>query len=116
MKKVRTRIAGKNLLLAELIIVILVFAIAATGCVTLFAAAREDAQYSRDLTNAVIMAQNTAEIFKATGVLSGTSINDLWQDLILNENGDILTLNIKILKDTEVIYELTAAVLKEGAS
>jgi hypothetical protein len=63
----KTRLAEKNLLFVELIIVILFFSITAAACVTLFGNAHENGNHSRDLTNAVVMAQNSAEIFKATG-------------------------------------------------
>ena len=63
-QKIYTR---KNLLLPELIIVILFFSLAAAGCVKLFASAYEDSNFSRDLTTAVIEAQNAAECFKTAG-------------------------------------------------
>jgi hypothetical protein len=62
----KTRLSGKNLLFAELIIVILFFSVASAGCVLLFAEAYSDGKQSRDLTEAVIIAQNFAECFKAT--------------------------------------------------
>jgi len=62
---VKTRLARKNLLLPELIIATLFFAIAAAACVGLFAEAYTDINKSRDLTAAIIEAQNAAECFKA---------------------------------------------------
>jgi len=64
-KRSRTKLAGKNLLFAEIIVVIAFFSLAAAACVTMFAQAQQDINDARDLTNAVIMAQNAAEIFKA---------------------------------------------------
>ena len=59
------RVAKKNLLLPEMIISIFFFALAAAGCVKLFAEAYADGNYSRNLTAAVVEAQNAAECFKA---------------------------------------------------
>lgn len=110
--KIKTRLAGKNLLFAELIIVIFFFSLAAAGCVMLFAQAQVDGQYSQDLTNAVVMAQNTAEKFKATGEVHHTEADGLRQHSELNESEDILKLHIKVLKGEEVIYELITAIPK----
>jgi hypothetical protein len=104
----KTRISGKNLLFAELIIVTLFFSIASAGCVLLFAEAYSDGKQSRDLTNAVIMAQNTAEIFKATGAVHAMSSEGLWQDTVLSENDGISELRIMVLRDEEIVYELIA--------
>jgi DNA-binding Xre family transcriptional regulator len=109
MKRGKTRISGKNLLFAELIIVTLFFSIASAGCVLLFAEAYSDGKQSRDLTNAVIMAQNTAEIFKATGDIHAASSEGLWQSTELSENNGISELRITVLRDTEVVYELIVA-------
>jgi hypothetical protein len=106
MTRGKTHVSGKNLLFAELIIVTLFFSIASAGCVLLFAEAYSDGRQSRDLTNAVIMAQNTAEIFKATGDIFTTSSEGLWQEAELSENNGIPELRITVFKDTEVVYEL----------
>jgi Tfp pilus assembly protein PilV len=114
----KTRIAGKNLLFAELIVVILFFSVAAAGCVTLFAEAFRDESHSRDLTDAVIMAQNTAEIFKATGEIHHHAMaeNDLWQSSELTEHEGHSELRITVLREEEVIFELVAVKPKGVAS
>jgi flagellar basal body-associated protein FliL len=63
----KIRVAEKNLLFVELVVVILFFSIAAAVCVSLFGQAYSDSRDSRDLTEAVITAQNVAEYYKATG-------------------------------------------------
>ena len=108
-----TRLAGKNLLFAELIVVILFFSIAAAGCVLLFAEAHRDSQHSSDLTNAVIMAQNTAEIFKATGEVSYTEANGLRTSSVLTENGNVSELYIYVQKEEVIIYEITALRIRD---
>ncbi|MGI5937099.1 MAG: type II secretion system protein [Oscillospiraceae bacterium] len=61
---------GRNretLVLLELAIVLLVFAVFAAGCLRIFAAAREIARESNDLHRAAEWAQSAAECFKALG-------------------------------------------------
>jgi Tfp pilus assembly protein PilV len=95
-----------SLLFIELIIVILFFSLAAAGCVTLFAQAYRDSQRSRDLSEAVIMAQNTAEYWKATGEIRDFSFGgrDLFAETLTDGNAAHIT----VFRDTEIIYELTA--------
>jgi hypothetical protein len=100
---IRTRLAGKNLLFVELIIVIGFFSVAAAACVTMFGQAYKDSNDSRDLTNAVIMAQNAAEIYKATGELSAASGDGLWQRYVVADS----EVHFLIYKDADVIYEIT---------
>jgi hypothetical protein len=88
MTRGKTRLSGKNLLFAELIIVILFFSVASAGCVLLFAEAYSDGKQSRDLTEAVIIAQNTAELFKAANGDIELFLN------LLREHGDISTTNV----------------------
>jgi len=103
--KLRTQLAGKNLLFVELIVVILFFSLAAAACVSLFAQAYTDSRYSEDLTNAVIMAQNAAEYFKATGEeLPDVQDGELTMQLRLEGNTTAL---ISVLKEEEVVYEIT---------
>ena len=61
---------GSLLFLTELLISILVLAVAAAFCVKLFADARVMRQKSAALTQAVVLAQNAAEAFKGkTGAI-----------------------------------------------
>ena len=116
MKNMKTRLAGKNLLFAELIVVILFFSLAAAACVTLFGEAYRDSQHSRDLTNAVIMAQNAAEVFKATGDIPLALNQSDGLDMVyeISESGS--QAEIVIYKDTKVVYMIRVAVpvLEEG--
>ena len=89
-----TRIAGKNLLLAEMIIVIFFFSLASAACVMLFTDAVKDGYYSRDLTAAVIEAQNAAECFKAAG-------GDAWK-------------MAELMKRTEIPPEFNGIVIYPG--
>jgi len=95
----KTKISGKNLLFIELIVVILFFSVAAAACVALFGQAYRDSNHSRDLTSAVIMAQNAAEMFKATGGINETEA--------LKAELDGAVAVIKVYNDDEVVYELT---------
>ena len=122
---VKTRVARKNLLLPELIIVIFFFSLAAAACVSLFANAQTDVRKSRDLTEAVILAQNFAEVFKTTGDINETAeilgippteIGNLRIYAEPLEKDDIIEAHIFIsrLSDNELIYKLVTAVVKEA--
>lgn len=63
---------GSLLFLTELLISILVLAVAAAFCVKLFADARVMRQKSAALTQAVVLAQNAAEAFKGKTTFFGT--------------------------------------------
>jgi len=56
-----------TLFLIEQLIVIAVFAICAAACIRILTAAYFNAVDSRDVSNAMIVAENGAEVFKATG-------------------------------------------------
>lgn len=72
-----------TLFLIEQLIVVAVFAICAAACVGILTSAYFSARDSRDMTNAVLVAENGAECFKATGgevgktaeILGGTVID-----------------------------------------
>lgn len=57
----------ETLVLLELAIVLLVFAVFASACIRIFAAAREIARESSDLQRAAEWAQSAAECYKALG-------------------------------------------------
>jgi type II secretory pathway pseudopilin PulG len=97
----RTKLAGKNLLFIELVVVILFFSIAAAACVMLFGQAYNDSNRSRDLTNAVIMAQNVAEHYKATGEI--LEIENI-QVIFWQTQGTMAEINV--YRGDEVIYTL----------
>ena len=57
--------SGKSsLFLMELMIALLIFAVCACVCAAIFAKAGADINESRDMSNALIMAQNRAELIK----------------------------------------------------
>ena len=56
-----------SLFLMEQLVVILVFALCAAACVRIFVDSYLMAQNSRDVRNALILAENVAECYKATG-------------------------------------------------
>lgn len=63
----KRRNSSKNsLFLMELIIVILFFSISAAICMQVFAASKLTSLHSRNLSSAVISAENAAECYKAT--------------------------------------------------
>jgi hypothetical protein len=110
MRTVKLKVAGKNLLLAELIVVIAFFSLAAAACVTMFADARRDSRDARDLTNAVIMAQNAAEIFKAGASGENPPQGGLLTQITYDgdERFERAVIVIRRESDDEPIYELTA--------
>lgn len=61
------RKSGNALILLEIWIAILVFSIAATACVQVFIRANAYSEQGKDLSHAVIAAQNIAECYKANG-------------------------------------------------
>jgi hypothetical protein len=120
-----THLAGKNLLFAELIIVILFFSLAAAGCILLFAEAYRDNTRSCDLSNAVIIAQNIAECFKATGDINETVnmlgyadgnnvYGNLWvyAESVMNVDDNVYEVHIVIRNDYRVVFEMISAVPK----
>ena len=54
-----------NLIFIELLVMVLVFALAASGCLGLFAQARLLAEDTARLDEAVVLARNAAELLKA---------------------------------------------------
>lgn len=94
-----------SLFLLELIINLFLFVICAAVCVGILLYARGLSTESRDLTNAVYMAQSAAEEWKATGT------QPAWRTPEENglsggfeNNGD--TLDISIYKQGKLIYSL----------
>jgi Tfp pilus assembly protein PilV len=111
----KTHLAGKNLLFAEMIVVILFFSLAAAACVTLFAQARQDSDTARDLTNAVIIAQNIAETFKAGADVENLTTDDgLDFRRIITESDGVERMYITVHRDDSVIFELTVARLSRA--
>jgi flagellar basal body-associated protein FliL len=111
----KTKSAQKNLLFVELIVVIAFFSVAAAICTTMFVQARLDTAHSRDLTNAVIMAQNAAEIFKSSG---GHMIPVILDDGLmtrvseLERRDDVIIATFEVHREGEnsVLYSLKVAV------
>jgi len=96
----RNRMAsGSGLFLIELMIGIMIFAIAAAVCLKIFVTADQTAMESRELNRAVITAQNSAEIFKAAG-------GDLEETARLHGEG-FTGDNVFTLLTTDYIVEIT---------
>jgi hypothetical protein len=132
------RLPSKNLLFAELIVVILFFSLAAAACVTLFGQARSDSDEARNLTNAVILAQNAAEIFKAGGentdmyvhcvenslmvipVTAGRETYRYAHITVYRVSGTspiyFTSVSHEMLEEAEIVYELTAVRAFGGAA
>ena len=102
-----------TLFLIEQLIVIAVFAICAAACISILAAAYFTAEETRDMGNALIVAESVAESFKAvngdlrivTRIVGGTAI---YNHSVL---GDYLIIyydeNWKISDETNHLYILT---------
>ncbi|MCL1808346.1 MAG: hypothetical protein FWG42_01095 [Clostridiales bacterium] len=65
--KVRSTGSGSGMFLTELLMAILIFAVASAICLRVFVAANHVSAESSRLNHAVASAQNCAECFKATG-------------------------------------------------
>ena len=73
------------LILMEQVVMVLVFALAAALCLRVFAFSNQMSERSKDVDNAVLLAQNTAEMIKACGgveeateVMGGKIRQTLW--------------------------------------
>jgi len=62
-----TQRSKSTLFLIEQLIVIAVFAICAVACISILTAAHFNAVESRDVRHAILHAESSAEVFKATG-------------------------------------------------
>jgi hypothetical protein len=109
--EIKPRKAEKNLLFAELIIVTAFFSLSAALCVSLFADAQRDLSESRDLTNAVILAQNAAEIFKSGEIIEVSDDNDdnLTVVTAAETKDGIARAVITVYRGDEIIYSLRTA-------
>lgn len=77
-----------TLFLIEQLIVVAIFAICAAGCVGTLVSAYISARDSRDITNALLVAENGAESFKATGGEAGV-VADILGGVLVNESGSL---------------------------
>ncbi len=80
--------SGLPLLLTELTVMLLVFALCAAVCLSLFASARETSQTSGELGAAALWAQSAAEVWSA----SGGDVTAAAAALGADENGSGFTL------------------------
>ncbi|MCL1866779.1 MAG: hypothetical protein FWF82_05160 [Oscillospiraceae bacterium] len=108
----------KNLLFAELIVVILFFSIASAACVTLFAESYKDGKKSDELLDAVVLAQNAAELFKELGgsvqipvamLREDSESMNMEIDIEVTVKGSTFTkAKITILRESRRLYEIDA--------
>lgn len=104
MKKAYTG-SRTGMFLAELIIVLLFFAISAAVCMKLFTFAYITTEHSSDISHAVSAAQNTAECFKAsegdvlqTARLLGAAVQN---NRISYQPDDYISLTLEAVPDTD---------------
>lgn len=108
------------MLLLEITIMLLVFAVCAGVCLTLFASSRRMSREAEEQTEAAMWAQSAAEVYKAAGgdlqkaaeALSAKAAGDrleLWLDESWNPGGDDYLLTVTGSGDTA-----TVAVTKDG--
>lgn len=126
-----------GLFLMELVLAIVLFAIASGVCVQLFITAHRLSHSSSDVTRAVAAAQNAAECFHSTGgdgedmaqILGGIAEGSIvfvrfdenwnpafWEDAVygmqieLTESGDMRSAGISVesIKRGETLFEITA--------
>ncbi len=110
--KALSRRSGPLLFLTELLISILVLALAAAFCVSLFSSAHMERQKSASLNLAVGLAQNAAETFKSKGdslcvLLSGSQASDSVYNLFYDNKGVPCDIN-------SAVYVLRLDVSKEN--
>lgn len=117
---------GKSgLFLMELMISLLIFAVCACVCAAIIAKAAVDISESRDLSNALILSQNKAELIKSgkystsgTEYYNGkldptdreTSVYSAVSSISKNENGVTeYTVEIYRTADNKLIYDINSA-------
>ncbi len=114
------------MLLLEITIMLLVFAICAGVCLRLFAGARTMSQYSEELTGAAMWAQSAADAYKAAhgdiaaaAELIGASVSggklELWLDgdwepggdtYLVTVDGDGGTASVTVTSGDDTLYAL----------
>lgn len=95
-----------SLFLLELIIDLFLFVICAAVCVGILLYARSLSVESRDLTEAVYMAQSAAERWRATGVETMQCAPPEEGRLTCTASGDGDSLYVRVYKGDKLIYSL----------
>ncbi|MBC5649027.1 type IV pilus modification PilV family protein [Christensenella tenuis] len=104
-----------RLFLLELVIIILFFSIAAAVCATMFAKAKILGNESADLAAAVMLVQETAETFRATGKLPESEMfYDAEFKPLENAEGAVYVLNTWIM-EKDGLLSAHLSVAKNGA-
>lgn len=105
--------SGKSsLFLMELMIALLIFAVCACVCATIFAKAGADINESRDMSNALIMVQNRAELIKSG--LDTTGETEYFDSQLLNvsqENAEYAVVS-NVISDNSGVTEYTVEVFR----
>ncbi len=119
------------MLLIEITIMLLVFALCASVCLRLFAGARNMTEDAKELSNAAMWAQSAAEVYKSSGgelsttadILGGTisdgkvelRFDEDWQEnggayiLTVDENGTVC-----VTDGEDIIYSLSVEAVSYG--
>lgn len=119
------------MLLIEITIMLLVFALCASVCLRLFAGARNMANDAKELSNAAMWAQSAAEVYKSSGgelaetadILGGT-VSDGRMELRFDEDWHegggayLLTIDgngaVRVTDGEETIYSLNVEAVSYG--
>lgn len=99
-----------NLIFMELLVMILVFSLAAAACLGIFSHARLLAEDTARLDRAVILARNTAELLKAGQAPEYPDTGDLTLEIAQepSELPGLKQATITVLYNTTPVYSLTA--------
>lgn len=102
-----------TLFLIEQLIVVAIFSICAAGCVGTLVSAYISARDSRDITNALLVAENGAENFKATGG-EPEIVAELLGGILVKESGSVTAIvyyddQWKRCAENDAIYSMRIA-------
>lgn len=108
-----------SLLLMELLIMLLVFALSAAICLQVFAKARAISTSAADLDSAVILAQNAAEVLKTTAgdIDAAQALAKAPYRLVLTEVSASVSglqqMRIQVYLEEEILFSLDTGWLEE---
>lgn len=101
-----------GLFLLEIMLTLLIFAVCALICVLIFAKASISSAHSRDMNNAVLLAQNEIETAKAT--LNAQDALRYFDDELseVNEDEAVYSVEVSVQAEREAITPFVVTVLR----
>lgn len=105
---------NRNLMFIELLVMILVFALAASACLGIFTHARLLAEDTARLDAAVALARNAVQLLKAGRDPSGLDTGELTLDIAEESLPGMVQAVITVTYRETPVYRLTTGWQKEG--